>query len=138
MKRHPSLVPLSREHHGSLIMSRLIQKNAPAYKGLPETPEGKRNYAAELFDREIRPHFEKEERLYRSIYRYQELQPLLSRIFEEHKQLTQMFESLKTGFSEDMLHNAGELLEKHIRTEERELFPLMESVCTDEELAGWS
>ncbi len=138
MKRHPSLIPLSRDHHGSLILARLMQKNAPAYKGLPDTVDGKRDYAVELFNKDIRPHFEKEEKLYNSVFHYPELQAQLSAIFSEHRELIRLFEGLKHKVDAEALHEAGTLLEKHIRTEERELFPLMEKVCTEDELLQWS
>lgn len=138
MKRHPSLVPLSRDHHGSLILARLMQKNAPAYKDLPDTVDGKRAYAIELFNKDIRPHFVKEEKLYHAVFHYPELQDMLTTIFAEHKELIRLFEGLSQHADADMLNQAGALLEKHIRTEERELFPLMEKVCTEEELLQWS
>ena len=49
MKRHPALIPLSREHHGALILARLIQKDAPPYKGLPLEINGKAVYAQEFY-----------------------------------------------------------------------------------------
>ncbi|RYG52120.1 MAG: hemerythrin domain-containing protein [Chitinophagaceae bacterium] len=130
--------PLSRDHHGSLILARLLQKDAPAYKDLPDTIEGKRDYAIELFDKDIRPHFEKEEKLYNAILHYPELHEPLRKILQEHKELILLFAGLKQRVSSEDLHHAGALLEKHIRFEERELFPLMEKVCTEEELLQWS
>ena len=41
MKRHEALAPLSREHHGTLILAQLLKKGAPVYKGLPDTDTGK-------------------------------------------------------------------------------------------------
>jgi hypothetical protein len=35
MKRHEALIPLSRDHHGTLILARLLRSDAPPYKGLP-------------------------------------------------------------------------------------------------------
>jgi hypothetical protein len=61
MKRHPSLAHLSREHHGALILARLLQKNAPAYKDLPVDTEGKATYALKFYKEELVRHFEEEE-----------------------------------------------------------------------------
>ena len=134
MKRHPSLIPLSREHHGSLLLARLLQKNAPEYKGLPSDVEGKRKYAIDLYLSEIRSHFEKEENILRSVDHYEVLRPLIIEIFEEHNQLSRMFELLMKSGDKDELDQLGLLLEKHIRKEERQLFPLMEETCTLQEL----
>ena len=43
MIRHSSIVSLSREHHGALILARLLQKDAPPYKNLPKDLKGKAN-----------------------------------------------------------------------------------------------
>ena len=41
MKRHPTLAHLSREHQGALILAKLLQEDAPDYKGLPTDKNGK-------------------------------------------------------------------------------------------------
>ncbi|MEO7264876.1 MAG: hypothetical protein ABIW38_08185, partial [Ferruginibacter sp.] len=63
MKRHPSLISLSREHHGALILARLLQKNAPAYKGLPSDSNGKAVYALQFYKDELIQHFLQEEKV---------------------------------------------------------------------------
>ncbi len=137
MKRHPSLVPLSRDHHESLILSRLLQKDAPAYKGLPSTQDEKREYAIRHFDSHIKPHFLKEEKLYHSLLHYERLQTHITQVLNDHQLLERLFDNIREAATGEDLHALGVLLEKHIRFEERELFPLMEIVCTPDELAGW-
>lgn len=113
-----------------------MQKGAPAYKNLPTTTEEKRDYAIKHFKNDIKLHFEKEERLYQSIFHYPELQILIEIILNDHRKLTRLFTELETSVTLERLDEVGLLLERHIRTEERELFPMMEKICTSEELAG--
>ncbi len=63
MKRHPALVPLSREHQKGLLLAQLIKKNAPDYNGLPNDLIGKMNYAKEVYNNELVQHFKDEEEL---------------------------------------------------------------------------
>ena len=135
MKRHPALIPLSRDHHGSLILARLLQKNAPAYKGLPTDLAGKRKYAVDLFLADIRPHFEKEERLFDAVFHHEQLQPLIDELRNEHLEISSMFERIMGPVDLEDLDRLGTLLERHIRKEDRQLFQLMENICTEEELA---
>ena len=55
-------------------------------------------------------------------------------IMEEHDKIRLAAESLREGNVEDNLDALGRLLEKHVRTEERILFPKIEEVVGAEEL----
>ncbi len=51
MKRHPSLHPLSHDHHHGLVQAKRLPENAPgAAPGLPRA-----------WQNDIEPHFEREE-----------------------------------------------------------------------------
>jgi len=131
MKRHESLAPLSREHHSALILCQLLKHTAPDYKGLPKDPVAKAVYATNLFYTALQPHFIKEEALLLIIKNCSEkIDTLAGEILQEHAQLTAAFISLgKATDLEQALHELGENLEKHIRKEERELFPLIQQHC---------
>jgi iron-sulfur cluster repair protein YtfE (RIC family) len=133
MKRHPSLIPLSREHHEVLILAQLLKPNAPHYKGLPHTMEGKKEYALALFQKSIKPHFEKEEAVLKRTAGYHEtIAALGEAISNEHRQLTALFQQLQNGTAtETVLQQTGLLLESHIRKEERELFPAIQQFCPE-------
>lgn len=138
MKRHPSLAPLSREHHAALILSRLLQKNAPHYKTLPADTEGKAGYAVKFYHDHLIRHFKEEEKVLELVKGMNaSLDLLLPAIFAEHNELRQHFESINIAVDlPSLLHQLGKDLEKHIRKEERELFPLMESCCDDNMMAA--
>lgn len=135
MKRHLSLIPLSRDHHGALILSRLLQKGAPDYKGLPNDLAGKATYALHYFHENLCPHFAAEEHCIVNILRGKDrlLDKKLGEMVEEHTRLTEMFLSIRDSVAlEVLLNDTGRLLEKHIRTEERELFPMIENFSSED------
>ena len=134
MKRHETLAPLSREHHGALILARLLQKNAPAYKGLPEEPEAKAVYALNFFKTNLETHFNKEEILLHKVKKCNSaIEKLTGEIILEHLKLSAMFNALQDAKElPGTLDKLGTLLEDHIRKEERILFPLIQEYCPEE------
>lgn len=136
MKRHEALAPLSREHHGTLILAQLLKNGAPLYKGLPDTDEGKAFYAEQQFKEIIKKHFQDEELVLQKVKHCNAaISSLGDEIINEHRQLAALFLSLnKTTGLADALDELGRMLEAHIRKEERVLFPLIQSHCSEEEL----
>ena len=137
MKRHEALAPLSREHHDGLILAQLLKQGAPAYRGLPTDTAGKLNYARELFDKVLDGHFLQEELMLDMIEgKYDDIDLLARQIRQDHLQLKKMFQSLSYADAalESKMDTLGHELEKHIRTEERILFPAMQEKCLASEL----
>jgi hemoglobin len=135
MKRHPSLISLSHDHHHALLLAQLLKRDAPAYKGLPSDVEGKINYAAEKFKQDIAEHFEEEESIIsKTIGVSPELDTLSTEILNEHVQLRILFTSLSKDTTVDELDFLGKTLEAHIRKEERQWFPLLQQTCSEEML----
>lgn len=134
MKRHPSLAHLSREHHEALILSRLLQKNAPAYKGLPSDTAGKAAYATKFYKDELIKHFEMEEKVLLLVKGVNEpLDLMVQTILDEHRGLHEAFKSIPTNHDlPTHLDRLGNALEIHVRKEERELFPCIEESCSEE------
>jgi iron-sulfur cluster repair protein YtfE (RIC family) len=130
MKRHWALVPLSREHHGALILSRLLQKDAPIYKGMPSDPVGKAGYAFKFYQEELVEHFLKEEAVMALILGVDvELDLLIDSIYREHENLHALFNRKDLVMHLDQV---GKALEFHIRKEERQFFPLIQQSCNEE------
>ena len=140
MKRHPALVHLSREHHGALILARLLQKNAPAYRNLPGDTAEKVIYGLHFYEENLIIHFEKEEKILKLVAGINApLDLLIEEIFLEHQKLHGLFKSLNNHPDIPAhLDELGKSLEMHIRKEERELFPLIENVCSEEVLISIS
>ena len=134
MKRHDALKPLSREHHAALILSQLLKKKAPAYKDLPTTPAEKAAYALEMYNSILKDHFFEEEKILDKVKIFNsEIEKLTREIIEEHNQLATGFIGLAINNNpEEALDKIGVALEKHIRKEERVLFPLIQKYCPDD------
>ena len=132
MKRHEALVPLSREHHTALILCQLLKNSVPHYKGLPAGVLDKAGYALNIFNTVLQPHFMKEEILLSKVRSCSaELDIISGEIVNEHEQLTAAFLALSNKTDLELaLNNLGEALDKHIRKEERQLFPLIEQHCS--------
>ena len=134
MKRHEALAPLSREHHSTLMLAQLLKKNAPEYKGLPTNAKDKAAYALQQFEAIIKKHFQQEEIiLEKAKYCHADIKKLAEEIIKEHRQLTVLFNSLSAATEQDdTMDELANLLENHIRKEERVLFPLLQQHCSEE------
>ncbi|AFN74871.1 Hemerythrin HHE cation binding domain protein [Melioribacter roseus P3M-2] len=138
MKRHPSLVELSKEHHDGLILAQILKKDAPAYRDLPSDREGKRKYALQFYREDLVKHFYKEEKILLPFCSgiSPELDKLFQRMLEEHKRLEKLFDKLKNESDyENAMHEIGKLLDDHIRMEERELFESVQKHLDEEKLS---
>jgi len=136
MKRHEALIPLSREHHGTLILARLLRSDAPPFKGLPLDPKGKAEYAMKHYREELLDHFEKEEKMIPMLKGVNAtLDNLLACMKAEHQELHSLFNSI--NLDQDLstqLDVIGRALESHVRKEDRVIFPLIQESCTEEDL----
>ena len=131
MRRHPNLIPVSRQHRKMLMLAQLLKKNAPAYEGLPHTSEGKVEYAIGLYVNLIEKHFEIEEKHIFPLAKNkgEQLDALSIQLTEEHKLLKDKFLLLNPIEPKiDLMDELGVQLEKHIRKEERQLFQQLQQV----------
>lgn len=131
MKRHISLQPLSREHHSALLLAQLLRNDAPDYQGLPADTDGKARYAVNFFNETLQLHFEKEETIFNQCKGLMlDLDAMIDETIAEHHLLKQLFNELNTPYANsNQLNSLGLLLNRHIRKEERVLFPLLEQNC---------
>jgi iron-sulfur cluster repair protein YtfE (RIC family) len=138
MKRHAALYPLSHDHHQGLILAQQLKKGAPQYKGMPSTLEGKKDYTIQFYNSELKRHFADEEEI---LFPYVtgkdiEIGKLISEIISEHRRMEILISELEnTEKLENKMDELGWLLEKHIRKEERELFPAIEEILTEGQLS---
>ncbi len=136
MKRHESLIPLSRFHRSILFLALISKKNAPEIRGYPTSLKGKINYAITFYEGKLREHFQTEEKRLLPWIKGREpgLDQLVNEILQERQELDHLFHQLKKDRKEHTLNTFGELLEKHIRKEERQLFQKIQEVVPDREL----
>jgi quercetin dioxygenase-like cupin family protein len=134
MKRHPALIPLSHDHHHGLVQARRLRRAAEG-----AAPERRNAGAAFLtfFARDTRQHFrEEEEQLFPLLVGAQDpATELLTRALLEHQRIHALVSELDAGDPTPMaMRRLADALEKHIRFEERELFPLIEDVAAEGDL----
>ena len=138
MKRHPALHRLSHDHHQGLILAQQLKKGAPQYKGMPLTLEGKKDYTLSFYNDELVQHFKDEEEILFPLVneKNSDLNKMISEIISEHRKMESLAKKLEnTTILEELLDELGQLLEKHIRKEERELFTAIEKILTEDELS---
>jgi len=137
MKRHKGLYSLSHDHHQGLILAQLIKKNAPKYKNLPDTTDGKTEYTINFYNVELVKHFRQEEEILFPAVKGKDkaVDSLIDEIISEHRKIESLVDSLKTKSDQvEILDELGNLLESHIRKEERNLFPEIEKILSEGEL----
>lgn len=125
MKRNRALVPLSHDHHHALVAARRLRdalnEDAPA-----EAAAFSRFFAEES----VRHFREEEEQLFPLVADSEEAKPLITRALLEHQQLHALAGRLANG-DQTLIRDVAELLEAHVRFEERKLFPLIERLVGD-------
>lgn len=138
MRRHPALVPLSREHHQCLVLSQLLKRNAPNYDGLPSDDEGKKRYALEFLDHSLSLHIKAEEDILfpALLGKSEKLDQLVKELKAEHQEIIKAMNELEIAENlADAMDQLGHLLANHIRKEERTLFEEIQKRLPEEELA---
>jgi len=129
--RHPSLIPLSHDHHHGLALALRCRKQALGQLK-PLGAAGLRERAAEFigfYRSNLAAHFRAEEQALFPAMRaaLPEVGSLLDELLRDHAALRQGAEQLEAGIGlAKLVFDLGDLLERHIRKEERELFPLFE------------
>jgi iron-sulfur cluster repair protein YtfE (RIC family) len=139
--RHPNLVPLSHDHHHGLALALRCRKQALG-QIRPMGPEGLQERAKEFrafFAANLARHFRAEEEILFPLIGslVPESQAIIVRLLKDHDEIRAANKRLEseTGLGK-IIFDLGDLLERHIRTEERELFPLFERHAGIGEAAG--
>ena len=143
MKRHPSLVPLSHDHHNVLILAHnLIRGRSRAPRS--DWPTDRRTQVERVlafFDDTLVFHFDAEERvLFPAAMKT--LRPhtqLIDRLTRDHDDLRVLVTDLRQEpFSrlENRLPVLGRRLERHVRLEERVLFQTLQRDMPPDELVA--
>ncbi len=129
--RHPSLILLSHDHHHGLALALRCRKQALGQLK-PMGAEGLRSRAREFrdfFAKNLTNHFRAEEEALFPPLRalMPNSEPIINQLLREHQEIRSAITNLEaeTGLGK-VIFDLGDLLERHIRKEERELFPLFE------------
>jgi iron-sulfur cluster repair protein YtfE (RIC family) len=129
--RHPSLIPLSHDHHHGLALALRCRKQSLGQLK-PMGAAGLRERADEFssfYESNLVAHFRAEEEVLFPAIRtaVAASTAIIDELIRDHREIRQRIPELTAGTGlAKTLFDLGDLLERHIRKEERELFPLFE------------
>jgi len=127
MRRDPSLIPLSQQHHNALALCVLTRRSL-GESSTPANVSALARRAVDRYELEIANHFEIEEQiLFPAIQAALGKLPLIDELIAEHRTLEGLFAELRCGPAVVLLERLCGLLEQHIRREERELFQMAQA-----------
>jgi len=129
--RHPSLIPLSHDHHHGLALALRCRKQALGQLkpiGAAGVAQRAKEFLA-FYTSNLIPHFRAEEEVLfpAMLAAGAASQSMIDELIEDHERIRQAVPQLeaRAGLAKTIF-DLGDLLERHIRREERVLFPLFE------------
>ena len=126
LKRHPALHHLSHDHHHGLLLCWKIRQG---FKLQVQTDRMK-TYCEWFWNHHLESHFREEEEFVFPIIPADN--PLIKQALSEHRSLKNLFTNWENP--ETNLREIEVELERHIRFEERTLFPLIQEKASEEQL----
>ena len=136
MKRHDSLIPLSKFHRSCLFLALIAKENAPNVKGYPTIIEEKIDFSINFYQTQLTQQYKKKAKLWNFLKdKSKRLTEILDDLRLEREILKTYFIRLIDSKSKEDLFQIGSLLEQHVRKEERILFQQIQSDLNEEELS---
>ncbi len=130
MKRHEALHPLTHHHHHTLVMAQKLKKFSEA--------DRIRDITREVIDFWIddgESHFRDEEEILLPVYaQYESVdQPCIKEMLIQHVEIRSLIRQIRSSQTSkpDLFRKLGALLEKHVRLEERTVFPMIEQAVPE-------
>jgi hemerythrin-like domain-containing protein len=134
MKRNKNLVPLSWEHHDGLVAAFRLKQ------GLKKNVEKEvlTEYLIFIWENNLLKHFDNEEQIFPNLMKSLDggATELLERFESEHLMLRELVKRLMKNkkHTKEIVEQFSQLLERHIRFEERALFPFIEKRTPSEKM----
>lgn len=137
-RRHDTLIPLTHDHHHALAQARRLHDVA---KLTDETQ--RRNLANDFinfyFGRAVRHFHEEEELFFAPLVDHEEACDEVMKAVAEHLRIHGLARVLRRGLVDgeadpETMKALSKLLTTHVRSEEKNVFPLVERLLTSEEL----
>ncbi|HLS66747.1 MAG TPA: hemerythrin domain-containing protein [Pseudogracilibacillus sp.] len=135
MKRHTVLQPLSRHHMEALYLGVKLRRAGTEKSTL--TKEELIHEVKSFWNPNGERHFREEEEILLPTYaKYGDIeQKLIVDMLLEHVRIRSLVKTITTETVDvETLHTLGELLETHIRKEERIIFPMIEKALPEDVL----
>jgi hemerythrin superfamily protein len=151
-RRHASLIPLSREHYDALSLAfRLHHPSPPGPATVttpPSTPASRAAETLEFFSAHLEAHFRAEEQVLFPVISAcaarvddQPTAEILRELIAEHRGLERLRDAIAAAAGEEsalapLLVDFADLLERHVRAEERRLFVRFEAIVPEADAAA--
>jgi iron-sulfur cluster repair protein YtfE (RIC family) len=133
-RRHDSLIPLSREHQYGLMLCLRIHRGLLEHSADSKWLTSKANNAVLFYEGELVTHFKAEEDfLFPAMSELDGAARIIDELLAEHLEIRRLIDQLRRIEPLSLaatLKQLADLLEAHIRKEERELFPIYEEHAT--------
>ena len=130
IKRHEAIISFSKDHHFGLLLVWKIRQ------GLKKAIDAERisRYTLFFFNEDLEKHFTEEEQL---LFSELAVDDRLRKVAEaDHRAIRQLIGLItESKHNPDLLNQLADLLENHIRFEERELFNHLQQNIKEEDLA---
>lgn len=126
MKRNKNIIPLSHDHHFGLLCCWKIRQGLKKNIVL----ERIKKYVDYFWNHQLKEHFKEEEEI---LFPYLE-DEFSSKVAKEHRELELIFNEIRKNTSVKNLENFANLLDDHIRFEERQWFPHLENHLNEDQL----
>lgn len=121
LKRDIHLLHLSHEHHNGLMIVFRIRKGIKNKTGF----ERIRDYILHCWNEDLLPHFNEEEAYVFNLPSSKELEAVIT-AKQQHLMIAELIEKLRKN--EDVTEQFANLLDEHIRFEERTVFELIQTL----------
>ncbi|TDI20121.1 MAG: hemerythrin domain-containing protein [Acidobacteria bacterium] len=133
MKRHPSLIPLSHDHHDALVVAQglILGRSKAPRSDWPTARRAQVDRVVAFFAQTLWSHFEVEEtHLFPAVIAHLPgAADLVGQLLDEHDAMRTRMRDLERDPTTDLdvrLPSLGRLLDAHVRREERVLFATMQ------------
>ena len=135
-RRHESLIPLSREHHYGLLVCLRIHRGIENHQADVSWLSERADKVIRFFESDLKTHFEAEEEIvFPAMSGMEDSKATIDQLVNEHRNLERLVRRLRKARDlqlAPLLREFADLLEAHIRTEERALFPRYEQGVSSE------
>ena len=133
-RRHESLIPLSREHHYGLLVCLRIHRGLEIHRSDPGWLRERADKVIGFFETDLETHFAVEEGIVFPVMSgIEEAGEIVEQLVDEHRKLAMLVDRLREPLGLELsalLREFADLLESHIRKEERILFPCYEKTIS--------
>ena len=129
IKRNENIARLSRDHHASLMFCWKLRQGDRQQVALDRM----KKYVDYFFHEHLRPHFHEEETI---LFAGLHVDEKVRKAMNDHVEITDLANNITGASATDrqIIMQLADVVDKHVRYEERILFPYLEQLLSNEQL----